>query len=92
MTADEYHLAVQRFDQDRIDIEIVKSSLQPEDLDQIILHTIEQTIKEGIEIIKDELKNAPLEVQMSKGIIFANVVKRLETLTDTQHALRGIIK
>lgn len=33
-----------------------------------------------VEIIKDELRNAPLEVQMTKGIIFANVINRIEAL------------
>ena len=33
-----------------------------------------------VEIIKDELRNAPLEVQMTKGIIFANVVYRIGAL------------
>jgi len=31
----------------------------------------------AVEIIKDELKTAPLEVQMSKGIIFASIVGRI---------------
>lgn len=33
----------------------------------------------AIEIIKDELRTAPLEVQMTKGIIFASIVGRIQT-------------
>lgn len=58
------------------------------DLDQIILHTIEQTIKEGCEVIEDLLENCPAmnyeEDNYDAG--------RIHALTDTQHALRGIIK
>ena len=31
----------------------------------------------AVQIITDELKNAPLEVQMTKGVIFANIIKTL---------------
>ena len=33
----------------------------------------------AVEIIKDELRTAPLEVQMTKGIIFASIVGRIQT-------------
>lgn len=32
----------------------------------------------AVEIIKDELRTAPLEVQMTKGIIFASIVGRIQ--------------
>ena len=35
----------------------------------------------AVDIIKDELKNAPLEVQMTKGMVFANVIKRIQPIT-----------
>ena len=57
------------------------------DLNQIILHTIEQTIKEGcakIQSMKDiyGLGDALYESENDYN----------QALTDTQHALRGIIK
>ena len=33
----------------------------------------------AIEIVKDELRTAPLEVQMTKGIVFASIVGRIQT-------------
>lgn len=36
----------------------------------------------AIEIIKDELRTAPLEVQMTKGIIFASIVGRIQAELD----------
>ena len=35
-------------------------------------------IDEAVEIIKEELRNAPLEVQMTKGVIFGKVIKALQ--------------
>ena len=67
-------------------------SFDAKDLDQIILHTIEQTIKEGCEVIegmkKDEVKwqKAKYDVKSVEAVCYNRGV------TDTQHALRGIIK
>ena len=46
-------------------------------LDTLIIQTHQATIAEVVRIIKDELQNAPLEVQMTKGVIFANVINRI---------------
>lgn len=61
-----------------------------EDLDQIILHTVEQTIKEERKRIKKDLKDA--WAPDSWGIDYIYKERFLQALTDTQHALRGIIK
>jgi hypothetical protein len=45
--------------------------------DEIITQTHQATIAEVVRIIKDELQNAPLEVQMTKGVIFANIINRI---------------
>lgn len=52
-------------------------------LDQIILHTIEQTIKEERERIVEWLKYEGYDYEDNQALY--------KTLTDTQHALRGII-
>ena len=36
----------------------------------------------AVEIIKDELRTAPLEVQMTKGIVFANIIGRIHSELD----------
>lgn len=40
-------------------------------------------IDAAVEIIKEELRKAPLEVQMTKGIIFANIISRITQLKTT---------
>lgn len=35
-------------------------------------------INGAMEIIKEELRNAPLEVQMTKGVFFGKVIKALQ--------------
>lgn len=63
--------------------------------DQIILHTIEQTIKEGIEVLpKRKVENATSHVETYDNFITRNseCIGYNQALTDTQHALRGIIK
>lgn len=47
------------------------------ELDTLIEEVWNARTEECIKIIKDELHKAPLEVQMSKGVIFANVINRL---------------
>lgn len=76
---------------EEIQLSIQDGTFSPEKVDQIILHTIEQTIKEGCEVVE---KN-----RISFESIL-NTVERVDKnrmhgynhgLDDTQHALRGII-
>ena len=38
-----------------------------------------ETVEAVVGIIHEELRKAPLEAQMTKGVIFADVIKRLRT-------------
>lgn len=42
----------------------------------------EEERERAVEIIKEELRTAPLEVQMTKGIVFANIIKRIQSELD----------
>lgn len=42
----------------------------------------EEERERAIEIVKDELRTAPLEVQMTKGIVFANIISRIHSELD----------
>lgn len=42
----------------------------------------EEERERAIEIVKDELRTAPLEVQMTKGIVFASIVGRIRSELD----------
>lgn len=52
-----------------------------EDVYEFIHHQLQKARQEererAIEIIKDELRDAPLEIQMTKGIIFASIIGRI---------------
>lgn len=62
------------------------------DLYQIILHTIEQTIKEG-EVLAENLKKDEVKWQKAKyDVKSVEAVCYNRGVTDSQHALRGIIK
>ena len=47
-------------------------------LRQALTEAHQAGIDEAVEIIKEELRNAPLEVQMTKGVIFGKVIKALQ--------------
>ena len=71
-------------------------------MDQIILHTIEQTIKEGCEVVEgmkqalfeppDNYENNNPNYQRVRDNEQRKIDISNQVLTDTQHALRGIIK
>ena len=48
---------------------------------QFLHHQLQKARQEererAVEIIKDELRDAPLEIQMTKGIIFASIIGRI---------------
>ena len=70
---------------DEVDGEVQMVQLGTE-VKRFILHTIEQTIKEGEKVIETlrEEHNIPCQPD--------EVLDYEQALTDTQHALRGIIK
>jgi hypothetical protein len=72
--------------------------LSAEDLEILILYTIEQTIKEVVEVVQthkegDESRNeCDADGLYCRSGCVHDAVKRIQNFTDTQHALRGIIK
>jgi hypothetical protein len=61
-------------------------------VDQIILHTIEETIKEGCEVVEGMKRPVSIEDRVESAFGSLEEDNRNQALTDTQHALRGIMK
>ena len=65
--------------------DVFKGRLSPLYADEWLTKTLTTAIEEAreerdreiVKIIHDELRNAPLAEQMSKGVIFANVINRI---------------
>jgi Cu2+-containing amine oxidase len=59
----------------------VGADIDIDDAVELLTQDRQDTINAVIELIKDELRNAPLEVQMTKGVIFANIITKLQALS-----------